>query len=54
MLLIQELSVSVAEASIINNLSLRIVHGTTHAMMGPNGSGKSTLAQTIAGNPAYT
>jgi Fe-S cluster assembly ATP-binding protein len=54
MLQISNLSVSVAEKQILNNLSLGIMPGTIHALMGPNGSGKSTLAAALMGHPAYT
>jgi Fe-S cluster assembly ATP-binding protein len=55
MLHIQHLSASVDQGStIINNLSLLVSQGSTHAIMGPNGSGKSTLAHVIMGHPAYT
>ena len=43
MLEIKNLSVSVQNKIIINNLNLEIEKGKKVAIMGPNGSGKSTL-----------
>ena len=40
---INNLSVSVDEKNIINNLNLKINQGEIHAIMGPNGSGKLSL-----------
>jgi len=53
MFLIKNLSVSVDDQLIINDLNLEVAPGTIHAIMGPNGSGKSTLAYTLAGHPNY-
>nr|YP_009395162.1 Iron-sulfur cluster formation ABC transporterATP-binding subunit [Bryothamnion seaforthii]ARW63930.1 Iron-sulfur cluster formation ABC transporterATP-binding subunit [Bryothamnion seaforthii] len=50
---IKDLSVSIKEEKIINNLNLSIKTGEIHVIMGKNGSGKSTLAKVIAGHPAY-
>jgi Fe-S cluster assembly ATP-binding protein len=50
---IKNLSVSVDEKSIINNLNLKINKGEIHAIMGPNGSGKSTLSNVLAGKNGY-
>ena len=50
---IKNLSVSVDEKSIINNLNLKIKKGEIHAIMGPNGSGKSTLSNVLAGKNGY-
>jgi len=50
---IDNLSVSIDDQSILNELFLHSAPGQVHAIMGPNGSGKSTLAQTIMGNSAY-
>lgn len=50
---IKNLSVLVEEKKILDNFSLSIKTGQTHALMGPNGSGKSTLAYTLMGHPLY-
>ena len=50
---IKELSLSVKDACIIKNLSLRINPGEVHVIMGPNGSGKSTLANVLARKEGY-
>ena len=45
MLQIKEMSCSTKEddLSILDNFSLTIKEGETHAIMGPNGTGKSTI-----------
>ena len=53
MLQIKNLSVSVEDKLIINDLSLSLDKGKKVAIMGPNGSGKSTLSNVIAGKPGY-
>ena len=53
MLEIKNLSVSVQNKIIINNLNLKIEKGKKVAIMGPNGSGKSTLSNVIAGKHGY-
>ena len=53
MLEIRNLSVSVQDKLILDNLSLSVNAGEVAAIMGPNGSGKSTLAYVIAGKPGY-
>jgi Fe-S cluster assembly ATP-binding protein len=53
MLEIRNLSVSVQDKRILDNLSLSVNAGEVAAIMGPNGSGKSTLAYIIAGKPGY-
>jgi len=51
---IKNLTVSVDEEVILNNVSLDVPVGELHVIMGPNGSGKSTLANVLAGHPKYT
>jgi len=53
MLEIRNLSVSIQDKPILDNLSLSVNAGEVAAIMGPNGSGKSTLAYVIAGKPGY-
>ena len=53
MLEIKNLSASIENKLILDNLSLTVNAGEVAAIMGPNGSGKSTLAYVLAGKPAY-
>ena len=53
LLSIKNLSVSIEDNKILNNLSLEINEGEIHAIMGPNGSGKSTLSNVLAGKEEY-
>ncbi|MGC2787955.1 MAG: Fe-S cluster assembly ATPase SufC [Roseiarcus sp.] len=53
MLEIRNLSVSIEDKLILDNLNLAVNAGEIAAIMGPNGSGKSTLAYVLAGKPAY-
>jgi Fe-S cluster assembly ATP-binding protein len=53
MLEIKNLTVSIEDKLILDNLSLSVSAGKVAAIMGPNGSGKSTLAYVLAGKPAY-
>jgi Fe-S cluster assembly ATP-binding protein len=51
---IHNLTVSLKEKEILNNVTLTVHSGSVHAVMGPNGSGKSTLAYALMGHPLYT
>ena len=53
MLEIKNLTVSIEDKLILDNLNLAVNAGEVAAIMGPNGSGKSTLAYVLAGKPAY-
>jgi Fe-S cluster assembly ATP-binding protein len=53
MLEIKDLSVSVGNKKILDNINLVINPGQVHAIMGPNGSGKSTLSNILAGKSGY-
>ena len=53
MLKISNLTVSIENKLIIDNLDLEIPIGKKVAIMGPNGSGKSTLSNIISGKPGY-
>src|SRR6185295_14134746 len=53
MLHIQNLTVSIQETLVVNNLTLELSQGSVTALMGPNGSGKSSLALALMGHPHY-
>lgn len=53
MLVIKNLTVTVQDKTVIDNLCLTIDSNQTHVLMGPNGSGKSSLANVIMGHPKY-
>ncbi len=53
MLEIKQLSVAVDGKDILQDVTLTIGTGETHALFGPNGSGKTTLIMTIMGFPRY-
>jgi Fe-S cluster assembly ATP-binding protein len=53
MLEIKNLTASIEDKLILDNLNLTVSAGEVAAIMGPNGSGKSTLAYVLAGKPAY-
>ncbi len=50
---LKNVSLTIDEKKIINNLSLAIWEGHVHAIVGPNGAGKSTLASIIMGLQKY-
>ena len=53
MLEIKDLSVSLGDKKLLDNISLTVQSGARHRIAGANGSGKSTLASVIAGDPQY-
>lgn len=53
MLELKNLTISVEDKTIIENLSLKLAKNKVYVIMGPNGSGKSTLALTLMGHPLY-
>ena len=53
MLEIKNLTVSIEDKKIIDDLTMSIPRGQRHAVMGPNGSGKSTLSKVIAGSEEF-
>ncbi len=50
---IKNLSASINNKKIIDNLSINIKKGEVHALMGQNGSGKSTFSNILAGKEEY-
>lgn len=53
MLELKNLTISIEDKTIIENLSLKLAKNKVYVIMGPNGSGKSTLALTLMGHPVY-
>lgn len=53
LVVVNNLSVSVADKIVVAGLDISISQGEVVALMGANGSGKSSFAQTIMGNPLY-
>lgn len=54
MLEIKNLSVSLDNKTLLDNINIYINDGERVLLSGHNGSGKSTLANVISGNPKYT
>ena len=54
LLTIKNLSASVDEKQILNDVNLEVARGGVHVLMGPNGAGKSTLGHVAMGDPTYT
>lgn len=52
-LIIENLTVSIKNKTILKNFNLKIKSGEIHTIMGPNGTGKSTLTRVIMGDPNY-
>jgi len=50
---INNLSVSIADKTILNDVSMNFQLGKNYCIVGKNGSGKSSLLLTLMGHPAY-
>jgi Fe-S cluster assembly ATP-binding protein len=50
---VKNLSLTLGDKKILNDLSVDFWEGHVHAIVGPNGAGKSTLASTIMGLQGY-
>lgn len=50
---VKNLSLTLGDRKILNNLNVDFWEGHVHALVGPNGAGKSTLAFTIMGLSGY-
>jgi len=50
---IENVSLTLGDKQILNNVSMDIWKGHVHAIVGPNGAGKSTLASVIMGLEGY-
>ena len=53
LLRVVNLSVTVGERKVLENINLYIEEGQTYVLFGPNGSGKTSLAMTLIGNPNF-
>ena len=51
---IENVSVNVADKTIIKNFNLEMNNGEIHVLMGPNGTGKSTICASIMKKPGYS
>ncbi len=51
---IKNLSVSIEQKKILDNINMDFKEGKLTIVMGPNGSGKSTISNVIMGHPGYT
>lgn len=54
MLAISNLSVSIEDKQILDNVSLSFELGKNYCLLGKNGSGKSSLAMAVMWHPSYT
>jgi Fe-S cluster assembly ATP-binding protein len=54
MLLVDNLTATIAGKTVLRGFDLTIATGEVHAIMGPNGAGKSTLANVLTGRDGYT
>ena len=50
---VKDLTVKVAEKTILENVSFGLRKGKSHILFGPNGSGKTTLISAMMGLPSY-
>lgn len=50
---VTNLTISVENTCVVDQLCLNIKKGEIHAIMGPNGSGKSSLVNALIGHPSY-
>lgn len=50
---IKNLTVSVKDKKVLDDVSISVNKGEVHVILGPNGSGKSSLSMSIMGNPKY-
>jgi Fe-S cluster assembly ATP-binding protein len=53
MLSIKNLSVSIDQKLLLQDINLALNPGSVHVLMGPNGSGKSSFAHALMGHPDY-